>query len=75
MYEKWVKDVCREGSGHAQCSYLVCDGAKRWCAKGNSSLATVIRFRLRPGSVMQLTALGDNCTGPPEYKIIQSYSV
>lgn len=72
----WIKAVCRDGMGSAQCSYLVCDDDEdRWCAKSRPSLATVIEVRRRPDATMRLKALGDYCTGPPGYKITEKGTI
>jgi hypothetical protein len=54
---------CRLGNGSECCSFLGWD--KRWACLKNSDLAIVILERRLAGT---MKAMGDHCSGPPEFK-------
>lgn len=57
-----VENVCRLGQGAATCAFLTGGIAGLECAKG-TSIEDLLRER-RPS----MTAQGDNCSGPPDYR-------
>lgn len=62
--EHHVTLACRPGTA-ACCAFLASAGPPNYfCAKGDPSLARVIRQRLEAG---EMNARGDNCGGPPGY--------
>lgn len=58
--------TCRPGEGAASCSYLIFGAAGFDCAKGSSFLTRGIEERR---SHANMTAQGDNCSGPPAYRV------
>jgi hypothetical protein len=61
-----VERVCRRGQPGC-CAYLASARLPDFfCAKGDAGLADVIRGRLREGTI---GARGDNCSGPPDYRL------
>lgn len=59
------KNVCKFGQGPTTCAFLVMPGGEGLkCAK-QSEFEGMIRKRLSEGSI---SAKGDNCSGPPDFK-------
>ena len=54
--------VCRLGQGAACCRYIIVSGSGIECAKG-SPLQAGLDARTK------MTAKGDNCSGPPDFKV------
>lgn len=57
-----VRTVCRLGEGERCCIFLIASALGFYCAKG-TSLEESLRLR-RP----TMTAHGDNCSGPPDFR-------
>lgn len=64
--ERQVLNVCRLGGGEATCAFLGIGSDGALCIKTEPNIAAEIRSRLAEGS---MTAKGDNCSGPPDYRI------
>lgn len=60
-----VENICKFGKGEDCCSFLIFGGDGFSCAKGTSVEATISYRRF----LETMRAMGDNCSGPPEYKI------
>lgn len=58
-----IKNICALGQGRSTCSFLMLDGAGFECAKG-TGIDNIIAERRILG---QMVAMGDNCSGPPDF--------
>lgn len=58
-----IKGLCKIGSGPATCAYLMYGPNGFQCSKG-TDMQRAIEERLTAG---QMTAKGDNCSGPPTF--------
>lgn len=62
-----LKGVCKSGQGEATCSFIGC-GGEYICLKGTEMEGTIKRRRAE----RTMRALGDNCSGPPDFIPIAS---
>lgn len=69
MTREFVMKTCApEGGGPATCSFLLM-GADGWhCAKEEAGLRAEIERRR---AAKAIRAMGDNCSGPPVFTIIE----
>lgn len=58
-----LQQVCRPGAGSQTCAYLMLSNAGFQCAKGGVA-QMYIDLRLAEGT---MKAIGDNCSGPPNF--------
>lgn len=56
------KRLCRPGQGAASCSFLVIHNGWR-CAKGSDLEPLILSRRAN----LSMKAMGDNCSGPPDF--------
>jgi hypothetical protein len=62
-----VEKVCKPGCGEETCRYLASRQLPDYfCAKGDKDLLKFIELRVAQGT---LGSKGDNCSGPPDYKV------
>lgn len=63
-----VNTLCRPGQGAATCSFLLMAPRAGWtCAKGTEFEKILAERR----QYRRMRALGDNCSGAPEFRILQ----
>ena len=66
LADDFVRKACRPGRGEGTCVFLMNSGM--WtCAKG-TQFESVLRERKDTGTSK---AKGDNCTGPPNFQLVQ----
>ena len=65
--EEHLKNVCLLGAGSLTCSYLGMGGQGFECLKRTQFQGIIDRRRAE----RQIRAMGDNCSGPPEFQPIQ----
>jgi len=61
----YVHRVCKPGYGAATCSYIGAM-AKGWICMKKTELEAQVNRRRNEKSMV---AMGDNCSGPPEFKL------
>lgn len=64
--EGHAKTVCKFGQRATTCSFLGMTGSQFHCLKG-SEFESNIKQRREEGS---MGAMGDNCSGPPDFNVI-----
>lgn len=64
MDKAYIKTICQIGRGAETCSFLIAGANGFECAKG-TGLEQAINERRETKA---MNALGDNCSGPPEFK-------
>lgn len=65
LTSEMITNLCKIGKGNATCSFLMVGSDGLECAKG-TSFETTLRIRREASSMV---ALGDNCSGPPYYRV------
>lgn len=61
--DKHLDEVCKLKQGARTCSFLTAGAGGFECAKG-TAVETLIRRRRDAGT---MNAVGDNCSGPPDF--------
>ncbi|MEK7498452.1 MAG: hypothetical protein AAB611_01170 [Patescibacteria group bacterium] len=59
-----TKIVCKLGQGTNVCSFLILSAEGFECAKGTTWQAQIAERR----AAKSMTAMGDNCSGPPNFE-------
>ena len=69
LNKEHVDKVCIPGNGAFTCSYLVFSSEVRGfeCAKGTELEVVILKRRAQKS----MNAMGDNCSGPPDFKVAQ----
>ncbi|OGN03712.1 MAG: hypothetical protein A2655_04135 [Candidatus Yanofskybacteria bacterium RIFCSPHIGHO2_01_FULL_43_42] len=65
--QKHLKEVCRIGGGIFTCSYLGMGAEGMECLKGTGFQSIIDQRRTEKST----GAMGDNCSGPPDFKLTQ----
>lgn len=64
MNETFIADTCKRGQGADCCSFLVMGRGGFECAKGTEAEPVLVERR----KSKSINAMGDNCSGPPDFK-------
>jgi len=62
--EKQLKEICKMGQASECCSFLMWAGDTGFCCAKGSTLEPMI---LERRFLETLNAMGDNCSGPPDF--------
>ena len=65
--KKYLKEVCKLGGGTFACSYLGMEAGGAECLKGTSFQRIIDQRRAEKS----MWAMGDNCSGHPDFKLTQ----
>ena len=72
LSENHIRTVCKKGHGEDTCQFLTfLSGENEWrCAKGAETAVMAIWQSQQKHQVVVLK--GNNCSGPPDFRIIDS---